>query len=155
MDLLQSAQRANGTEREMVASDWATLLVFLGLPMLVSLSASISSLFMTSTQRDADLALLGVVGATPSQRVLLPSWEALMFTVTGALMGLMMAISSGAYLVIGIVAGGARAGWPDNPWVCVVSVGGSLVVTWAATVLPTLFARRLPEQVVIARRVAD
>lgn len=155
VDLLLAARRANGTEREVVASDWATLMVFLGLPLLVAFSAAVSSLIIAARQRDAELALLGTVGATPGQRLAMPAVEGLLLTVTGSLMGAVMWLVSAGALVLGIALAGFAIGAPTNPWIFVIAFSASLVLIVATTVLPTLSARRLPEPTVLARLVAD
>ena len=91
---LQSSFDASGFTRDLVGTGWRAMIVLLGLPLLVSLSGGVGSLIMMSKQRDAELALLGVVGATPRQRVLVPLLEAVIISVTATILGIVM--SAGA-----------------------------------------------------------
>ena len=155
VDLLLAARRVNGTERDVVVSDWATLLVFLGLPLFVAFSGAVSSLIIAARQRDAELALLGMIGATPGQRLAMPAIEGLLLTVTGPLLAAVMWLVSAGALIAGINLAGSAVGPPTNPWVFVISFGGSLIPIVATIVLPTLRARELSEPEVLAGLVAD
>jgi len=96
---LQSSFDASGITRDLVGTGWRAMIVLLGLPLLVSLSGGVGSLIMMSKQRDAELALLGVAGATPRQRVLVPLLEAVIISVTATILGFVM--SAGA---VGVLA---------------------------------------------------
>lgn len=132
-----------------------TFLALLGLALLVALCGSVGSLFMMSRQREAELALLGVSGATPRQRVATATLEAVIITGTASLLGLVMVGVSVAHLAWATpmtrqtfaldVPVGALA-------VAVLVAGG---ITVAATVLPTLRTLGAPEPKVIARLVAE
>ena len=79
---LKGSFEASGIEFHLVAAGWMTMLTLLGLPLLLSLAGGVGSPIMMSKQRDAELALLGVVGATPRQRVLIPLLEAVTIAAT-------------------------------------------------------------------------
>lgn len=79
---LKGSFEASGIEFHLVGTGWMTMLTLLGLPLLLSLTGGVGSLIMMSKQRDAELALLGVVGATPRQRVLIPLLEAVTIAAT-------------------------------------------------------------------------
>ncbi|TBT83204.1 hypothetical protein ET989_12060 [Propioniciclava sinopodophylli] len=108
-----------------------------------------------SKQRDAELALVGITGATPNQRRLLPVLEATILTVTAAIpaaaaLGVML-----GFLVVSFRAAGLVPGIdvPASAWLLGVGVTGLIMV--AATFLPTLSALRLPEPRVVARLAAE
>lgn len=153
--VIQGTVIANGLDVDLSASGAATLLLFLGLPLAIALAGGVGSLIMMSRQRDAELALLGIVGATPRQRIIMPALEALIITVTALLMSLVMVAVAVGILVIGMPLAGYRFG-VIVPWgmsSAVLSV--ALIITMAATVLPTLRAWQRAEPGVIARFVAE
>lgn len=126
-----------------------------GLPLIISFAAGVASLIMMSKQRDAELALVAIVGATPAQRITAPLLEALIITVTAFLLSVIAIIPSTAFQAYALSAAGLP--WtPVFPWevFATIFVGG-LVLTAMATVLPTLPSLRLPEPRVIARLVAE
>lgn len=143
---------------ETVSLDKAGLGAFLSLlgpALAIALCGGIGNLFMMSKQRDAELALLGITGATPTQRRLLPVLEAIVLTGTAAVLGVaalgvMLAYLAISFTVTGLVPGLAV---PAIAWLA--GIGGTGVVMVAATFLPTLRALGLPEPRVIARLAAE
>ena len=150
---LQSSFDASGFTRDLVGT---AMIVLLGLPLLVSLSGGVGSLIMMSKQRDAELALLGVVGATPRQRVLVPLLEAVIISVTATILGIVMSAGAVGVLALGFPLT-RRLVFAFNPpyGTFVGAVLVTFAITIAATVLPTLRARRMSEPAVIARLIAD
>ncbi|MGC3955458.1 MAG: hypothetical protein QM804_14620 [Propionicimonas sp.] len=132
-----------------------TFLVNLGLALGIALCGSVGSLFMMSKQRDAELALLGIAGATPAQRNSAAVLEAVIVTGTAAVLGLVMVGFSFAYLAYATPATGLPFALdvPLLPFAVALLVTGGITV--AATALPTLAARRLPEPRVVARLIAE
>ena len=61
-----------------------------GLPLLVAIAGGVGSLLMMSRQRDAELALAGIAGAEPRQRMLMPALEALIITGTSIVLAIGM-----------------------------------------------------------------
>ncbi|WP_394276289.1 FtsX-like permease family protein [Luteococcus sp.] len=136
-------------------SELASFAMIFGLPLAVAFAGGIGALVMMSRQRDAELALVGVVGATPAQRIWVPLLEAVMIVGSATVLGLLMTVPAYVFQGWSLTAAGLH-------WVMVVPWGflASLLaicalVTGAATVLPTLRARLLPENRVIARLVAE
>ena len=99
--------------------------------------------------------MLGIIGATPGERTRTALLEAVMITVTAALLGVVMLAAAYAHLALGVSALGMQwaAAVPAGPFLATVAVTGG--ITAAATVLPTLPARSVPEPRVIARLVAE
>lgn len=132
-----------------------TLIHFLGMPIALALLASVGSLVMMGRQRDAELALAGIVGATPAQQRVLPVMEGLIISVTATILGLVMTATCLGYAAFGITF----TQWPFVgvlPWAVLVATAVVVaLITIAATALPTLPALRLPAPRVIARLVAD
>ena len=153
--VIQGTVVANGLDVDVSASGAATLLLFLGLPLAISLAGGVGSLIMMSRQRDAELALLGIVGATPRQRITMPTLEAVIITVTALFMAVVMVAAALGILVVGMPLAGYAFGLivPWGMYAAILSV--ALIITVASTVLPTLRARRRVEPGVIACLVAD
>lgn len=132
-----------------------TFLANLGLALAIAMCGSIGSLFMMSKQRDAELALLGIAGATHRQRAATAGLEAVIITGTAAVLGAVM-----AGLSLGYVAYGAEAmklGFAVD--VPIVALLGALLVTGLvtvlATLLPTLRSLSVPEPKLVARLLAE
>ena len=119
-----------------------------------SISGAVGSLVMMTRQRSAELALDGVLGATPAQRAAIPVLEALIVTITATMLA---AVMVAMMLVVPVlhfetVLGGFAVG---VPWLVVVQVVGALAaVVVAATALPATPSLRQPAPKVIARLVA-
>ena len=133
----------------------ATFTVFLGPALAIAMAGSVGSLFMMSKQRDAELALLGIAGATPAQRTAAATLEAVIVTVTAAILGLVMVAVAFAHLAYGTPAAGLvfALSVPVLPFLVAMLVTGA--ITAAATVLPTQRSLGLPEPKVVARLVAE
>ncbi|MFT3943759.1 MAG: FtsX-like permease family protein [Ancrocorticia sp.] len=136
------------------ANIWFYAYIF-GLPLIIAFSAGVVSLIMMGRQRDAELALVGVVGATPKQRIWAPIFEAVIITGSALLLSLIAIVPSLAFQAYALVS--MEFEWTlVVPWAvgaCILS--GGMVITALATVLPTIPASRLPEPRVIARLVAE
>ena len=153
---LQSSFDASGYTKDMVGTGWRAMIALLGLPLLVSLSGGVGSLIMMSKQRDAELALLGIVGATPRQRVLVPLFEAVIISVTATILGLAMSVGALGVFALGFPLTHRLVFAFEPPYgIFVGTILVTFTITIAATVVPTLRARRIPEPAVIARLIAD
>lgn len=152
---LVGSMSANGYNAEFSATGAATMLTLLGLPLLISLSGGVGSIIMMSRQRDAELALLGIVGATPRQRLIMPALEAVIITVTGLIMALIMVGIAMGIIAIGFPAAGLSFALKLPLEAFTITLAVALVITLAATVLPTIRARQQAEPGVIARLVAE
>ena len=153
---LQGTFDASGYHVEVHGTGWRTMLILLGLPLLLSLSGGVGSLIMMSKQRDAELALLGVVGATPRQRLLVPLLEAVIISVTATILALVMTAGAVGLLALGFPMTHKFVFAFVPPYgIFVGAVLVTFAITIAATVVPTLRARSMSEPAVIARLVAD
>lgn len=132
-----------------------SLLVLLGLVLIVSVSGGVSVLLMMSRQREAELALAGVVGATPGQQALVTVFEGIIITVTATLLGLIMTVVGMAVFVSGLTALGLDAPivvpWADFGTVTIICA----TVVIAATTLPVLPSLRRPARRVVAQLSAE
>lgn len=133
----------------------ASILVLVGLVLLVSIAGGVSVVLMMSRQREAELALAGVIGATRSQQVLVTVLEGAIITVTATLLGVVMAAVGLIVFVAGLGALGLAAP-VIVPWGVlggVVLVGAS--VTIAVTTLPVLPSLGRSARVVVAQLAAE
>lgn len=152
---LNAMLRAAGAEGQLENIGLSTMLPLLGMPLIIALGGGIGSLIMMSRQRDAELALAGVVGATPAQRVAMPAYEAVIMAVNALLLSaipvtIALVLCQQSMQAIGmpfVIA----VPWASLFWVVLVL----FVVVVAATVLPTLGSLSKPEPKVIARLIAE
>lgn len=156
MPTIAATTRAAGHEEIVLASaGLVSVLTVIGPALTISLAGSVGSLLMMSKQRDAELALVGVLGATPQQRHLLPTLEALIIGITALFPALIAVGVEMLYFVVGLPAAGYRTviGVPWEYFFGTFAV--SMLITWAATYLPTLPTMRQPERQVMARLTAE
>ena len=152
---LVATLRANGADFELDGATVTTVLTTVGLPLVIAVAGSVGNLAMMSRQRDAELALAGVIGATPAQQRLLPALEATMVVGTAGLLGLAMAAASGAVLASGLHFAVPVTAMSMPVGLLVWVLLGSWLVTVLATTVPSLPALRRPAPAVISRLVAD
>lgn len=146
---------ASDLEVHMSGMSVRSLLMLLGLPITIAVSGAVGNLIMMSRQRDAELALDGVVGASPAQQVTIPVLEAVIITITASLLGMIMAGVTVWYLGILLPQIGLTFA-PGIPWAILLGTFAVCgVITIAATVLPTLPSLSKPAPKVIARLIAE
>lgn len=132
-----------------------TVLVLLGFAFAISASGSVGNLFMMSRQRDAELALEGIIGATPAQRRVVPMLEALIVVVTGTVLAVVMAAVGAGFIEIVMQKMGLHYR-TIVPWGSFAAATGiSLLIAVATTTLPSLRSINQPAPRVIARLVAE
>lgn len=155
MPTIAATTRAAGHEVRLEAAGLLSALSIVGPALMISLAGSVGSLLMMSKQRDAELALTGVLGATPAQRRILPTLEALIIGGTALIPALIAVGVEMLYFVVGMPYAGYKT-VIDVPWGYFAgSFAVALFITWAATFLPTLPALRQPERQVMARLTAE
>lgn len=139
---------------ELEGTSTTTFLCVIGSGLTIAIAGSVGNLVMMSRQRSAELALAGVIGATPRQQVLVPALEALIITITASLLGLLMATVSASLLTWGLATLLPQAQlsipWPTLGW----SVLACLAIVTLATVVPVLWSLRQPAPKVINRLIA-
>jgi len=147
--------RVNGVERTSEYVSLPNMLVMLGLACLIGVAGSVGNLLMMSRQRDAELALAAVAGATPGQRVAFLVLEGVIVTVTAALLAAAMVGVGIAFGVVGltVLLPVAAVVFPFTEFAWVA--GACLLIVMAAITLPSLPPLRQPPSRVVARLVAD
>lgn len=154
-DSINATFRVNNFGYQLEGASIIAVFGVIGLSIAIALAGSVGNLVMMTRQRDAELALDSIVGATPRQQVILPALEATMVTGTAGLLGLVMAGTS-----VGILAWGMPyildVSAISVPWVTLLGILLAMwIVVLAATVLPSLPSLRRPAPRVIARLVAS
>ncbi|MDO5682615.1 MAG: hypothetical protein Q4G46_07295 [Propionibacteriaceae bacterium] len=152
---LEASMLAAG--RELVLSSAGPFAIFtlVGAPLIVSGAGAVGGLVMMARQRDAELALASIVGATPRQRILTSLFEALLITVTGVIAGLLMAAVAVVFLAfaVNLLLGVSAVQVPMVFFGSVIAV--CLAIAVAATVGPIIPALRKPAPAVIAKLTAE
>ncbi|WP_425307943.1 FtsX-like permease family protein [Ammonicoccus fulvus] len=152
---LETSLTAAGRPLELSsAGPWA-IFSLIGAPLIISFAGAVGGLIMMARQRDAELALASIVGATPGQRVLISLFEALLITVTGVLAGLVMAGMAVGFIAyaIRLAVGVAIIALPIGLLLAVIGI--CFAIALAATVGPILPALNRPAPAVIARLVSE
>lgn len=151
--MLRTMELNGGVELD--GTSITSLLTIIGLPLVVAVAGSVGNLVMMSRQRDAELALNGVIGATPLQQRLLPTLEGTILIGTAAILGLAMAAVPALVMLVGMRHAFSETafGFPVGSLLVVLAL--TWLVTVAATLLPSLPALRRPAPKVIARLVAS
>ncbi|MFT3889906.1 MAG: hypothetical protein QM713_17315 [Arachnia sp.] len=135
----------------------AAVLGLIGLVLLIAISGGVSAVLIMSRQREAELALAGVVGATRSQQILIPVWEGIIVTVTATILGLVMSAVGSIVFAVGTSALNLGVTAPVVvPWLeLVVVMLVCAVIVVAATTLPVLRSLGRPARQVVAQLVAE
>lgn len=120
------------------------LVITIGLPLLVAVAGALGGLLMSGRQRDVDLAVAGIAGATPRQRLTQALFEAIIVAATGLLLGVLAAATGLLVTIIGL-----RNVLPvvevQFPWAALLAIAAATgAVAILATVLPALGTLRHP-----------
>jgi putative ABC transport system permease protein len=117
-------------------------IVVIGLPVIVSITGAAVLVFMAGQQREKEIALGALAGATPRQQLLQAVFEAIIVVVTGVVAGMVGVLIGVAalqgWLVRTLGEGGFAISWPALGLI----TGFVLVVNLTATILPTAIAQR-------------
>lgn len=126
-----------------------SVVLLLGGPLLLALLGATATIFMSSRRREREFALIVASGGTRAVVLAAAACEAVIYTVTATILGMTAA-------GVTVVAGG----WVTGTWMLssgpvaamtVAAVG--LVLTLAATVLPTAVALRQELPQILAAQV--
>lgn len=148
----QLIERKYGLEEESETLSGIVLLI--GLAFIIALAGAIGNLLMMGRQRDAELALAGIGGATEDQQRAMVAFEGLIVGVTAVILGLIMAGWAIVYTVVALTMYAEPAFGID--WVqTLIVIVGALGLCVLATMLPALPTLRQPPQKVVARLIAD
>ncbi len=150
-----TVQSVFGKGETMSNAGIGAFLSMMGWALAIALAGGVGNVIMMSKQRDADLALMGISGATPAQRVAITLIEGFILTVTATMLALVAIAVEAVYFQTAFSAMGFDPVFIIPPQAWIVGCGGTLVIMLAAMALPTLPALRRPEPRVVARLVAE
>lgn len=121
----------------------------------VAIAGGVAVVLMMSRQRESELALVGVIGATTRQQVLVSALEGVILTVTAVILAAVMTAVGMAVFVSGVTA--MDLPMPVVvPWselAVVLAICAAIVI--AATTLPVLPSLRKPARQVVAQLAAE
>lgn len=114
------------------------VVLLLGGPLLLSAVTAAATVFMSGAAREREFALIQAAGSTQHAIVLTAVWEAVIYTVTAALLGAIATVAGGF-----IVASALGLTFPTVSFAILAMIaGGGFVLNLAATVAPTAAALR-------------
>jgi hypothetical protein len=123
--------------------------LLVGFPLAISVSGSVVLVFMAGQQREREIHLAELAGATPAQQRRQALFEAVIVVVTGSGIGLLLSAAMIAVMQPAIVA---ALGHPQMnlSWGHFLSVTAVLLIlNITATVIPTLIAHAARERIAI------
>lgn len=128
-----------------------SLIAVIGLPLTVSMVGAAVMVFMTSQQRDREIALGALAGATPGQQLLQAVFESAIVVVSGVVLGLIGVAMALACYQPGLMAAHGRGGFvialDALAWVTLLAAAANLT----ACVVPAFIAqRRAPTRLLAA-----
>ncbi len=114
------------------------VVILLGGPLLLSAVAAAATVFMSGGARERELALIQAAGSTQPTVILTAIWEAVIYTVTAAILGAAATVIGGI-----IVAAKLALAFPVISFSTLTLIAaGGFVLILAATVVPTAVALR-------------
>lgn len=127
----------------------ATFVILIGFPLAVSITGSVVLVFMAGQQREREIHLAELAGATPAQQKRQALFEGVIVVVTGGLIGLGLSTLMLAALEPSTVASGGKSTfavpWRDFAIISLVL----LVLNVIATVLPTMIAHAARDRIAV------
>ncbi|WP_040163840.1 FtsX-like permease family protein [Microbacterium gorillae] len=112
------------------------VVILLGGPLLLSAVAAAATVFMAGHAREREFALIQAAGSTHSAITLTAIWEAVIYTVTAALLGTAATVIGGF-----IIATALLLPMPVVSFAAILMIaGGGLVFILLATIAPTVAA---------------
>lgn len=145
-------ERKFGVEEQ--ADTLTGLILLVGLGFMIALAGGVGNLLMMGRQRDAELALAGISGATEDQQRAIVGFEGLIVGGTAVILGLIMAAYAVIYATVAFVLF-AEPVFAINLVEVGIVIVGALGLCVLATMLPALPTLRQPPQKVVARLIAD
>lgn len=141
---LFSQQTAGGGE-----GDVAGFVLLVGFPLTISVTGSVVLVFMAGQQREREIHLAELAGATPSQQKRQAVFEAVIVVVTGSGVGLFLSAVMVAVLQPAIIATTGSATFAIS-WLHFAGITLTLLaLNIVATVVPTMIAHAARDRIAI------
>lgn len=141
---LFSQQTAGGGE-----SDVASFVLLVGFPLAISVAGSITLVLMAGQQREREIHLAELAGATPAQQRRQAAFEALIVVVTGSGVGLFTSAMMIGLMQPTLIALTGKGNFHIS-WEYFLGITGVLLVlNVIATVVPTTIAHLTRERVAV------
>jgi len=86
------------------SASMVSLLLLIALILIVSVAGGVSVVLMMTRQRESELALVGIVGATRRQQVLVPVLEGIFITVSATTLPVLPSLGKPARQVVAQLA---------------------------------------------------
>ncbi|MFF8187083.1 FtsX-like permease family protein [Microbacterium sp. NPDC016588] len=115
-----------------------SVVILLGGPLLLSAVTAAATVFMSAHAREREFALIQAAGSTRDAILLAALWEAVIYTVTAALLGTVATVLGGSVIAAELSLPFPVVSFATIGWVA----GGGFVLILAATVVPTTAALR-------------
>lgn len=145
-------ERKHNTEES--ADTLSGIILLVGLAFFIAFAGAIGNLLMMGRQRDAELALAGISGATEDQQRAMVAFEGLIIGGTAVILGLIMAGYTTLYVSVALAIF-AEPTFAISIRDTLVVIIGALAMCVLATMLPALPTLRHQPQKVVARLIAD
>lgn len=114
------------------------VVILLGGPLLLSAIGAAATVFMSGQAREREFALIQAAGSTQAAILLTAIWEAVIYTLTAAVLGTLATVAGGL-----VVAGAVGLPFPTVSFATIgLIAGGGFVLILVATVAPTAAALR-------------
>lgn len=114
------------------------VVLMLGGPLLLSAIVAAATVLMSGHAREREFALIQAAGSTQTVIVLTAIWEAIIYTVTAAILGVTATVLGGLIIAIAL-----NLAFPTVSFATIgLLAGGGFVLILAATVVPTVAALR-------------
>lgn len=110
----------------------------LGGPLLLSAVAAAATVFMSGHARECELALIHAAGSTPPAVILTAIWEAVIYTVTAAILGAAATVIGGTIIAAKLALAHSVISFST---LALIAVGGFVLIL-VATAAPTAAALR-------------
>jgi len=133
-----------GEKREL---EIGVVVLMLGGPLLLAGVGAMATVFMSGYAREREFALLRAAGSTPRTILLTAVWEAIIYTVTAAILAALAILVGAVVLALALELSAPVLSLSSG---AIVVIGGFMLLL-AATLIPTFISLRaeIPRQLAV------
>jgi ABC-type antimicrobial peptide transport system permease subunit len=139
-----SLQTAGGEDAELVS-----FVLLVGLALAISVTGSVVLVFMAGQQREREIHLAELAGATPAQQIRQALFEAVIVVVTGSGIGLFLSAIMIAVIQPALAATSGTATFAISWGYFAGIVSVLLVLNILATIVPTMIAQAARDRIAV------